>query len=884
MTLKTSDILRSLYSNSQEAVIATDTEYCILSINPAAQQLFGYNPEALVGKNLQTLHAKAHTLQDRNTDPNIGKSSAQARRKTIQYRTNTGRIFDGDTIEVDITTEESTRTGYLFITQDVTERLSLMAKLEASDIQLRAALSSANEGVYSLNLQTGLGSVRGFITEFLGGQSSDATISHGRWMEIIHPDDRGSYQAALDKVRKSPGETLDIIFRAHRADRKLRWLQYRGRVTEFSRDGNALRVSGIVSDVTETLELEQKLAASEHLLASAIEAGSCGVWEVDPRIETQTIKVRGEIQAMIGVEPENETINMDLWLDRMDEEGLNKIRLAHNRLVAGEIDVFDVTYKIRDARTDKWVWIRSQGKLIKDADETPSLVGILTNVSNQKTLENQLAEKERMLREAIEAASLGIWKTDFEEKTVWIRGPAVVTLFGEGDETTVSTFDWLDMVHPDDVKALNHHNKRIFEGETDTAELEYRLKSHTGDWIWFRANGQAGKRGPKGQVMYTTGVIQNIDETKHLNSALDEEILRFEDIYRATPAMLHSLDTKGNFIEVSDYWLSYLGYSRQEVIGKTISDFLDSDSAQKAKNIALPELLSTGKVSNISYRFRRKTGEYLDVLISAFLEKSDSGEPLHCFSVMTDITPLQAAYKALERTNRELDNFAAIASHDLQEPLRKISAFASLVHQKYANQLDHQGKRSLVFLVDAAQRMQNLINDLLSYSKMSKQALKLEPVSLSYVIAEVLNQIDNAVQESGALIKVNDMPVLNIDPVMIEQIFQNLISNAIKYRSENQPVIEISARQSKNEWIIAVKDNGIGFETRFAGKIFAPFQRLHTRKEYPGTGIGLAIVQQVIERHGGKVWVESAPDAGSTFFFSLPISPESDKSESSTEN
>lgn len=282
-----------------------------------------------------------------------------------------------------------------------------------------------------------------------------------------------------------------------------------------------------------------------------------------------------------------------------------------------------------------------------------------------------------------------------------------------------------------------------------------------------------------------------------------------------------------------------------------------------------------GQNTHTAYRFMRKNGEPVDVLLSSFLERDADGKPLRSYATLTDITQLKATNEQLERTNRELDRFATVASHDLQEPLRKVAAFSSLVRRRYSDKLDEDGVRSLDFLADAAERMQRLINDLLSYSKLASQPLNLEDVDMSVLVADIIDQLETPISENNASITAGPLPVLRSDQVLLTQILQNLISNAVKYRGEADPVVTIDSVENETGWTFSVTDNGIGLDTRFSDKIFAPFQRLHTREQYDGTGIGLAVVRQAVERLGGHIRVDSEPGQGSRFIFDLPRTPPS---------
>jgi len=231
---------------------------------------------------------------------------------------------------------------------------------------------------------------------------------------------------------------------------------------------------------------------------------------------------------------------------------------------------------------------------------------------------------------------------------------------------------------------------------------------------------------------------------------------------------------------------------------------------------------------------------------------------------------IKATLMELERSNKELEQFAYVASHDLQEPLRMVSSYTQLLAQRYENQLDDKAQKFMGYAVDGAVRMQRLINDLLAYSRVSTQGKTLGTIDSHAALGEALRNLATAIEETRAIVINDDLPTIRADATQLSQLFQNLIGNAIKFRGADLPRISISACDLGREWRFSVQDNGIGIETQYAEKVFAIFQRLHTRAEYPGTGIGLAICKRIVERHGGRIWFESEPGFGSTFFFTMP--------------
>jgi light-regulated signal transduction histidine kinase (bacteriophytochrome) len=223
----------------------------------------------------------------------------------------------------------------------------------------------------------------------------------------------------------------------------------------------------------------------------------------------------------------------------------------------------------------------------------------------------------------------------------------------------------------------------------------------------------------------------------------------------------------------------------------------------------------------------------------------------------------------LQRSNAELEQFAYIASHDLQEPLRMVASYTELLAQRYQGQLDERADKYIKYATDGAKRMQRLVNDLLIFSRVGRHDRTPQPTDLNEVIRVVLKNLGHAIGKSEATIETRNLPTVMADDVQIGQVFQNLIGNAIKFHSDRAPHIRIAAERTTGKWLCSVADNGIGIEPQYSERIFQMFQRLHDRETYEGSGIGLAIAKKIVERHGGRIWFESEPGKGTTFFFTL---------------
>ncbi|RXA20756.1 PAS domain S-box protein, partial [Methanosarcina sp. MSH10X1] len=319
------------------------------------------------------------------------------------------------------------------------------------------------------------------------------------------------------------------------------------------------------------------------------------------------------------------------------------------------------------------------------------------------------------------------------------------------------------------------------------------------------------------------------------------------------------------------------GHSRNELIGTDFSDYFTEP--EKARE-GYQQVFREGLVLDYELEIHHRDGYVTPVLYNASIYRNEYGEVIGIFAAARDITERKKAEKMLNlkldelaRSNAELEQFAYVSSHDLQEPLRMIASYLQLLQRKYQGELDDKADKYIYFAVDGASRMQNLINDLLEFSRVTTKAREFEPTDCKSLLDQVVFDLEISIKENEASVSYGTLPVVMADSMQLAQVFQNLISNAIKFRSEKVPEIEISAKKKADKWLFSVRDNGIGIDPKFSQRIFEVFKRLHKKEDYPGTGIGLSICKKIIERHGGRIWVESELGNGSVFYFTLPLVP-----------
>jgi PAS domain S-box-containing protein len=385
--------------------------------------------------------------------------------------------------------------------------------------------------------------------------------------------------------------------------------------------------------------------------------------------------------------------------------------------------------------------------------------------------------------------------------------------------------------------------------------------------------------------MLVSAAIRDVTERKQAEQKIRENEQMFSSLFYKSPIMKAIADAdSGKYIDVNDSFADFMGYRKEEILGKTSLDlnlmvlpgerkkiFSDIQSKGYVREVETEINPSNGNARWVSTNIDRVNLNGRDCLITAAIditEKKKLEQKLMEANVDLE-TKIYQRTEQLERQNAELEQFAYIASHDLQEPLRMVASFMQLLKSRYKDKLDADGQEFIHFAVDGATRMKQLISDLLNYSRTGREA-QITDVDIANVLGEVQKNLMASINESKAVIHYGSLPVIKADRTQMLQLFQNLISNAIKFRKDSDvPSVQIDAKQENGHWLFSVKDNGIGIEREYSNKVFVIFRQLHDKAKYGGTGIGLAIAKKIVERHRGKIWFESELGKGTTFYFTL---------------
>ncbi|MGV3630406.1 MAG: ATP-binding protein [Bacteroidota bacterium] len=373
-------------------------------------------------------------------------------------------------------------------------------------------------------------------------------------------------------------------------------------------------------------------------------------------------------------------------------------------------------------------------------------------------------------------------------------------------------------------------------------------------------------------------IIQRSREIQQINSELESSLQqlkekeeKFQTAFQASPVgMTISRMSDSCYIDANETFIQTIGFTREELIGHTSSELGIAADVEKREEV-LKEFQEKGSVKNMELSMRKRSGEIINLLCS--IETVNLNGEKHMLSIIYDITKRKKAEEQLALVNKELEAFSYSISHDLRAPLRAVNGYAEMLLEDYGPNMDEEANRILNNIKHYAEKMGTLIDDLLTFSRLGRKEIQKQKIDMNDLLEGVLIDLDKSMEHHAA-IHVGKLSPVYADYGLIHQVVFNLVSNAVKYSSKREkPVVQIASEEKNDELIFSVKDNGAGFNMLYVDKLFGVFQRLHSQEEFQGTGVGLAIVQRIISRHGGKVWAEAQTDEGAIFYFSLPKNP-----------
>jgi PAS domain S-box-containing protein len=858
---------RALVENGGDVVFILTPEGDPTYISPSIENVLGYSQEEAYEINMiDVMHTDDLSIVHEDLEACLEKpgetlkvTPARIRHKNGDYRWMEGTITN--------MLHDPVINGIVDNFRDVTDRVKAEQKIQEAKDKYQSLIQTINGVVWEAEPDTlHVTYMSPQALPILGHDPEVWRSTIGFWKEHIHPEDREHTYARFKELTHA-GKNHELEYRYKKGNGEYTWV--RDVITVLQKKGHPTVVRGMIIDINEIIEAQKQLIKTEKKYRNVVEHSTNMFYQHDT--EGILNYVSPQSMKFLGYPPEEAMRN---WTEYITDNPINLEGEKHT-IKALETGETQPPYEL-ELRTayDKIIWVEvHEAPFIEDGEVT-GIVGSLTDITERKKYEEQLSKSLERYDYASKATRDAIYDWDIVNDDLhW--GEGFRKLFGhKPGEGTYPIKKYNESVHPTDRdEAFDDLQYTLKDASMDKWSYEYRFQRSDGSYAHVIENGYI-IRNEDGEAIRMIGALRDITEKKN-------DKIKLEEAYKEKEAILESIDD--GFFTVNKSWtVTYWNVQAERLMHTPKRKIIDQN---------LWDVFDDA-IDNASYtNYHRAMHQNVTVTFEDYYEPIDkwfdisaypSPEGISVF--FKDITERKKSQQELERlntelesralelaaSNEELEQFAYVASHDLQEPLRMVTSFLTQLEKKYSDELDEKANQYIHFAVDGAKRMRQIILDLLNYSRLNQDKSKREEVDLNSILEDVKALERSHIEEANAQIIANTLPTIYANPGPIKQVFQNLINNSIKYhKPDSNPIIELTYSETDTHWKFELKDNGIGIDEDFQDNIFQIFQRLHTRDQYSGTGIGLAITRKIIERHGGEIWVESKIDEGSTFYFTL---------------
>lgn len=766
---------------------------------------------------------------------------------------------------------------------DITDQKKAESELRQKDERFRALIENISDLISLVDANGNIIYVSPSTSKILGYRPEEYVAKN--IFEFIDPEDVPHMKKLFTSLLEEPGRIVsNTQFRLRYSDGKYYWNE--ATAHNLIHDPSIGAIVFNYRDITERKKAEAEIILQKSYFQQLFENSPEGIVILDNQDRIVDVNKGFERMFQFGAEEIRGSILNQLIVPESLSEQATQMTLF---VLKGEVMHRETVRKRKDGST---VEVSVLAYPITLGENQIGVYGIYSDITERKETEKALRNSEERYRAFVKQSTEGIWRFEFLE-------PISVKNSPENQIKMIYRYGYLAECNDVYAKLYGFETANEIVGariselldENNPANQEYLRKSILkGYKIDNIESVETSKDGTRKVFMNNmVGIVENdflvriwgsqrdITDAKRAQEELNKTQLRLATLLNnLKDVVLYETGDGKEFI--SENVMDMLGYPSAKFQDRNFFKTITHPGDWKSIDEKTKEWHRSGSegVLNLMFRVRRADGRY--IWVEDHMIKSKTNGEGHMSGVLIDITDhklseekLKQLADKLTQSNKELEQFAYVASHDLQEPLRMVASYIQLLQRRYKGKLSTEADEFINYAVDGVVRMKTLINDLLVYSRVNTKEAPLESVDLNKVLEQTLVNLRASIEDSGAAVNIEKLPVVNANTLQMSQLFQNLISNAIKFRKPGeQPVVNISALHLGNEWHFTVSDNGIGIDKEFSDKIFIIFQRLHNQTEYQGTGIGLAICKRIIEKLGGHIWVESEPGKGSSFNFTIP--------------
>lgn len=861
--------LAAIVTSSNEAIIGKTLDGIVSSWNPAAEVIYGYSAQEMIGKPISILIPREHREEFQLILEKVRKGIEVRHYETERLRKDGTRVFVSIAV-APIHDPQGNLLGASTIARDITEQKRAQEELKRASLYARNLIEASLDPLVTISKDGKIMDVNR-ATELATGVARDQLIGSDFSNYFSEPEKaRAGYERvfAEEMVRDYPlvlrhrsGQLMDVLYNA----------------TVFrNAAGGVEGVFAAARDVTEQKRFQEELRRASLYARSLIEAS------LDPLV---TISKDGKI---MDVNRATELATGVARDDLISTDFSNYFSEPENAR-AGYLQVFaeetvrDYPLSLRH-RSGQLVDVLYNASVFRNAaGEVEGVFAAARDITKRKAAEKALRESEGRYRCLVTATAQVIWTTDaagevFCDMPSWrsFTGLTYKQLQGSG---------WLASLHPDDRKRTSEVWRKAVTSQS-LYETEYRLRRFDGEYRHVSARG-VPVTDESGDIREWIGVCTDITDRKRAEVELRESEEAFRTLVALVPQMVWMCMPDGLNVYFNERWVEYTGLTLEESYGRGWNTPFHPDDKQSAWD-AWNKAVATGEAYIIESRLRAKDGTYRWFLMRGVPLREGSGKIVKWFGTCTDIHDLKEAQAELKQlnqelekrvlnrtaqlqaTNQELEAFTYSVSHDLRAPLRHISGFSKILSEDFAPVLPADAQHLVERISEGTRRMGMLVDDLLNLGRIGRHEVRLQVAGLDSLVADVLRELQPETDKRNVQWKIGRLPYVECDPPLLRQVFQNLLSNALKFtRPREKAIIEIGQEVREGISVVYVRDNGVGFSMKYADKLFGVFQRLHRAEDFEGTGVGLATVERIIRKHGGKIWAEAELDKGAKFYFTL---------------